>query len=325
MKNDICVYTCITGDYDNLREIENMEKGIDYLCFTNNKKIKSKTWKIIYIEDKNLTNTKLARKIKILGNDLINKYKISIWIDGNLYFKKSIHKFLETYALNTDANFISFKHHERNCIYEEINACYQCKKEEKQNLIKIKEFYEKENYPKNNGLVETGVIIRKNGDELVTKTMEMWFEHVLNYSKRDQLSFNYCVYKTKMNVSYMNLNQYNNEWIGNVGHLNLVKRLNYYRLYFGNIETFEMEKCIDGIYEKQNDIYEVMVTIPNDTKQIEFEISEKYNLLLEEYKIEYDKEIKEERYNILNVNNNLFFYDKPVFKLYGNFKKGEKN
>ena len=41
--NKICVYTCITGNYDNLIEINNIEEGIDYICYTNNKEIKSKT------------------------------------------------------------------------------------------------------------------------------------------------------------------------------------------------------------------------------------------------------------------------------------------
>ena len=48
----ICVYTCITGDYDNLIEIKNKEKNIDYYCFTNNKSIKSNTWNVIYIKEK---------------------------------------------------------------------------------------------------------------------------------------------------------------------------------------------------------------------------------------------------------------------------------
>lgn len=71
--NNTCVYTCITGDYDNLIELKNKEKGIDYLCFTNNKRIKSKTWKVIYIEDKTLTDVQLARKTKILGNEYTKK------------------------------------------------------------------------------------------------------------------------------------------------------------------------------------------------------------------------------------------------------------
>ena len=29
----ICVDTCITGDYDDLKEIKNVEKNIDYFCY----------------------------------------------------------------------------------------------------------------------------------------------------------------------------------------------------------------------------------------------------------------------------------------------------
>ena len=66
MANKICVYTCITGEYDDLKEIKNVEKNIDYYCFTNNKKIKSKTWNVVYIEDNELSNLLLARKTKIM-------------------------------------------------------------------------------------------------------------------------------------------------------------------------------------------------------------------------------------------------------------------
>ena len=64
----ICVYTCIAGDYDDLNEVLVKEEGIDYICFTNNKKIKSKTWKVIYVENGNLDNCHLARKLKMIGH-----------------------------------------------------------------------------------------------------------------------------------------------------------------------------------------------------------------------------------------------------------------
>ena len=35
MSKKICVYTCITGNYDNVHEITNKEKGLDYYLFTN--------------------------------------------------------------------------------------------------------------------------------------------------------------------------------------------------------------------------------------------------------------------------------------------------
>ena len=52
----ICVYTCITGSYDDLQPVEK-EEGIDYICFTNNQRLKSDFWTIIYIENKNIRSS----------------------------------------------------------------------------------------------------------------------------------------------------------------------------------------------------------------------------------------------------------------------------
>ena len=93
--NKICVYTCITGGYDDIQEIKNKEEGIDYYCFTNNPNIKSDTWKVIRIEDETLENITLARKTKILGNDIVNKYDIALWMDGSTSFKKPIKDFIK--------------------------------------------------------------------------------------------------------------------------------------------------------------------------------------------------------------------------------------
>ena len=61
----ICVYTCITGNYDNLKDVLVKEDNVDYICFTDNKYLSSSTWKIMYIEDKTLTAHYLSRKIKM--------------------------------------------------------------------------------------------------------------------------------------------------------------------------------------------------------------------------------------------------------------------
>ena len=49
--NKIAVYTCITGNYDNLLEISEKSDKIDYICFTDNKNLKSASWKIKYFSE----------------------------------------------------------------------------------------------------------------------------------------------------------------------------------------------------------------------------------------------------------------------------------
>ena len=121
MKERICVYTCITGNYDNLQEIENKEKGIDYYCFTNNKSIKSNTWKIIYIEDEKLSSVKLARKIKILRHPIINEnYDIILWMDGAVAFNKKIKDYYYYRYCKSNIKF-------RKCkIYAVLYAHFSC-------------------------------------------------------------------------------------------------------------------------------------------------------------------------------------------------------
>ena len=57
------------------------------------------------------------------------------------------------------------------------------------------DFLKSENYPENNGLISGGVLVRKHTDEKLIKVMEEWWYFVKNFSKRDQLSFNYVAWK----------------------------------------------------------------------------------------------------------------------------------
>ena len=132
-KEKICVYTCMTGNYDNVREILNKEDGIDYYFFTNNKNIKSNTWKVVYIDDKDLDDFYLSRKIKMVGTEITNKYDTVVWQDASVQFKKSIREFVNKYKKQND-DFVAFKHGERSSVKEEANACFRFFKDSKQNI-----------------------------------------------------------------------------------------------------------------------------------------------------------------------------------------------
>ena len=77
MVNKYIVYTALFGKYDKLLEIHNMNKHIDYICFTDNKDLTSRTWNIIYVNDdkdiENLDNAEKNRYIKILSHKYISK------------------------------------------------------------------------------------------------------------------------------------------------------------------------------------------------------------------------------------------------------------
>ena len=210
----ICVYTCITGSYDNLKEVKVNEENIDYICFTNNKQLTSSTWKIIYIEDDKLSNHYLSRKLKMIGDSYIDEnYTLSIWIDASVIFKKSVKEFLNEYIDYKNDVFLACKHHLRNSIAEEAKACIRYKKGNKERIDKLLSFYKQENFKDDLGLLEMTLIVKRHNDPLVRKTMKLWFDMILNYSERDQLSFMYCIYKTGLKVKAIPLNVWNNNYL----------------------------------------------------------------------------------------------------------------
>ena len=54
--------------------------------------------------------------------------------------------------------------------------------------------YKAEGYPARNGMIGSGILIRKRNTRVV-QLMKLWNKEVQEYSHRDQLSFNYCLSK----------------------------------------------------------------------------------------------------------------------------------
>lgn len=329
MKKKVCVYTCITGNYDELKEIDNnlIDKDIDYYCFTNNKNIKSKTWNVVYIEDFSLSNHMLNRKIKMLGHETINNdYDVLVWLDGNILLKKKISVFLKEQCNLDKYPFVAFKHPDRDCIYDEAIACIKLKKDKKEIIEKQMEFYRKDRYPKHAGLCEMSIFIRKTNDSIVNETMSLWYEMINKYSKRDQLSFMWCVKKKNMMLQQIPLNISNNKYFSKVEHFKFrSNNIKCYRLYFGDSDDFLMSKVVDGNYKINNEIYKIEnVKIPNDTSLIEYEVCDLPGVIFDDLKVDCKGFKKFEALNFYHLHIwDIFFDSRGKIKLYGNFKKGD--
>lgn len=310
--NKICVYTCITGDYDDLKEIEHKEKGIDYYCFTNNKMIQSNTWKVIYIEDNKLSNHILSRKIKILGHELINDYDIQVWMDASVVFKKNIIDFINKYYNEDIAPFSAFKHEKRNCIYEEARECIKLGKDSLESVEKQIKFLEENKYPKNNGLCEMTVFIRNPKDKLVKETMKLWFNIVSNYSKRDQLSFNYCVYKTGMKINIINEKVFSNDWFIWKKHNSIFN--NKYKLYYDYGNGFSEENCVEKSYRSKSETKSIKINVPDGCIRVRIDPTDKDLMYIKDLKL--DKDLKLSYFNLIKHGDYyLFLNDDPSFTI----------
>lgn len=197
--NKKVIYTAIFGNYDDLIEPLHKEANVDYICFTDNLDIKSKKWTVRYVDNySNESYNMLNRRYKFFPNKFLPEYEQSLYIDGNIQLVNDDYAKLFDEALKCNDIAIPI-HAERNCIYDEANACLKFKKGEPEKIEKQMRFYKSVGYPENNGLLENNIIFRRHNDVNIVALMSEWFEILTIHSSRDQLSLCYLLWKNNIN------------------------------------------------------------------------------------------------------------------------------
>lgn len=215
-KNKTEIYTAIFGEYDYLKEPPQID-NVDFICFTDKKNLRSEKYKIIRKKPLLKDPARNARMYKVLPHIFLHNYQYTIWIDASFQIKEGIT--LDELLRHVGNNNIAiFKHPERECIYEEINACKYYKRDDFDIMEKQINYYHEQHYPKNNGLVACGFIIRKNLTKDVIKLNEEWWSQITQFSKRDQLSFNYVCWKNNINYTVIEGLIWDNKFIKFIGH-----------------------------------------------------------------------------------------------------------
>ena len=193
------VYTCIAGGYDNLLRLKCRDPRWDYVCFTDNPAMLCRPehngWKIRPLKFSSLDNVRNARWHKLHPHELFGEYRYSIWIDGNVQVRSSLlydtaDKFIES----GETLFVP-QHPQRDCVYEEAKTILEMSKDSPEVVNGQLEFLRSQGMPEHAGLHETNVIFRRHDDASVIAMMEDWFSYVERFSRRDQLSFDFVLWK----------------------------------------------------------------------------------------------------------------------------------
>lgn len=193
------VYTVLIGNYDNIHSVIK-ENGYDYYLFTD-QNIENGTlnWTIFNVEKNKYSNRldriKTQRFYKTHPHLFFKNYDLSIYFDATYECKGKLDEFLIR-ILSPSFSIYILEHPSINSINNEFEAVITFKKETMNNIIPIKNRYNKEKFPDNNGHAETCLIIRKHKELNCINLMEDWFFEIQHNSHRDQLSFNYILWKS---------------------------------------------------------------------------------------------------------------------------------
>lgn len=194
------IYTAIIGSYDSIQQPLEVDDEFEYIIFSDcitEKRVG--VWEIKRIEYTNPVQTKIARYIKTHPHILLKDYTCTLWVDATVVIKsKYIYKRIK--ELYEKGNVISaLTHPERGCVYEEASAVLLNGFEKEDVVLNWVTHLRKELYPWGNGLCETRLLYRRQ-TEGVAQMNEEWWKCIDKYSRRDQLSFNYVLWKH--NIQY---------------------------------------------------------------------------------------------------------------------------
>lgn len=198
---EYAIYSAIVGGYDDIKQPLVIDDRFDYILFSNDiPSSRVGIWQVLPIPYANEDKTRIARYVKTHPEQLLAAYKASIWMDGTLQIATPYiyRKFDE---LEKDGVLLSsVKHLARECLYEEMVAVLGCLFETEEVILRWGKQLRKEGFPRYQGLTETNVLYRRHQDGRVKAFDSLWWSCINQFSKRDQLSFNYCAWKLNIDV-----------------------------------------------------------------------------------------------------------------------------
>ena len=187
------VYTVQTGGYDSVQQPLVIDERFDYVLFSDAiTEPKKGVWDVRSIPYDNADLTRLSRYPKMHPNELFGEYAASLYIDANVQItgQHIYDRVVECYKQGLD--WAGIQHPFRDCIYDEAYVIFGLDTEA--NIFRWCHRLRQEGYPRHRGLNENNIIFRTHNDR-VKAVDAMWWSLYEEYTRRDQLTLYYVLWK----------------------------------------------------------------------------------------------------------------------------------
>lgn len=200
------IYTCIIGGYDTLMQPLVLDDSFDYVCFverTSGSMERQGVWQLRPLPVSTSSSQLDSRYPKMHPHLLLPEYDYSLWIDGNILIKDgTIYEAFDV-AARSGAIYAGVSHPARDCVYEEARKCRDMRYITYPDLARIWLTYAWHGIPRHAGLLENNIIFREHNNPAIISLDEMWWQRVLHFCRRDQLSLGLCLRKTGIRPAYL--------------------------------------------------------------------------------------------------------------------------
>ncbi|MEV7693151.1 glycosyltransferase domain-containing protein [Microbacterium sp. NPDC089189] len=185
----VCVYTVLLGGYDALlAQPVRAESDADFICFTDDPDLTSDTWRIELVDPRFPQDIhRSSRVVKILGDPRLEQYEATLCIDATVRLKSRPEDILAEW-LGDGTDMALAQHSFRETVLDEFDEVVRLNYDDRARVHEQLIDYSIA-YPEVlDARPHWGGMIARRRTPAVAGAMRLWFDHVLRYSRRDQLS-----------------------------------------------------------------------------------------------------------------------------------------
>lgn len=187
------VYTALIGSYERLLEQPVATAStIPFICLTDDPSLTSETWDVRLIEPAFARDsTRSSRFVKITGGPLLGEYEESLWIDNKVVLSEDPEIILD--KLLAEADLAVIEHSYRDTVMAEFDEVTRAGLDEPARIYEQLIHYAETKPHVLEAKPYWGAFIARRWTPSVQAAMQTWINHVLRYSRRDQLSMRYAL------------------------------------------------------------------------------------------------------------------------------------
>lgn len=203
------LYSCANLAYDQIFSPVSPSPGIEPVLFSDRRPrfVRGWNWRPMPPETAEMGPSLGNRHAKFFPMKIFPEADYSIYIDANLLVIADLTPLLEEF-IASDADIGLFPHSARRDIGSEFEFCKQVGKiAPRDHALGAEQiaFYRAEGLPEDHLFTENAIILRRHGrgearGEALTGAMELWWEQLARFTKRDQLSLPYVLHRSGLRV-----------------------------------------------------------------------------------------------------------------------------
>ena len=199
------MFTALTAQYEQLNELTiERPAGVEFVCFTDDPTLTSETWQLVVVPAAfDQDPIRSQRMLKILGHQALDGYDEWLYVDNSVRLRVDPNEILDDWLTTADLAFPS--NPVSDTLQREFDIVLGLGYDSRERVTEQLDHYRR-SFP---ALLEQrpywcGMFARRNTRAVAT-TMELWFRHVLRYSRRDQLSINLALAGSEANINRVEL------------------------------------------------------------------------------------------------------------------------